>query len=217
MYEDLPEYPILYRYLDQQYVDQFFNDGSLIINTLKNYQKMEGDIRQDPEEGLGHFVTELNEKGLQADESGIILSIQNPDPNLKREKIPEVKVDAGNHFILSTSDEKNKELLERFEVDSLFAINDVVQFSNEIALEIHKQYELLLRRIRKVDYKDDKKMPKDLMDMFSWSVFQKSTRYKIEKEWRVMFFPKCAIHFPIIIKCPDAIQYCDRVDVTQLQ
>ena len=85
----------------------------------------------------GHFITELNEKGLQADESGIVLSIKNPDPNIKREKIPEVKVDSGNHFIISTSDKKSKALLERFKVNSMFAITDVVHFSNEINLEIN--------------------------------------------------------------------------------
>ena len=43
--------PILYRFIEEQYVDEFFKTGNLKLTTFENCKRLEDDIRRDSREG----------------------------------------------------------------------------------------------------------------------------------------------------------------------
>lgn len=48
--------PMVYRFLDEKYIDDFFNDGSLMLSTYERCKKLEDEKRRDEQEGENTIV-----------------------------------------------------------------------------------------------------------------------------------------------------------------
>src|SRR4051812_39108331 len=53
--------PYIYRYMDEKYIDLFFEKGTLRISSFKKFIQYPDEIRGDKSEGSGSYETKSNE------------------------------------------------------------------------------------------------------------------------------------------------------------
>ena len=105
-----PYVPHLYRFLEKQYVDEFFETGKLKLTTFSDCAKHENKNKNDSEEGVATITTILgNGKRIEA------------------------KIGIGeNAYMLCTTMQYNENLYKSLEYDACFSITDPMAFSNII-------------------------------------------------------------------------------------
>jgi len=102
--------PELYRYMDQKYIDEFFETGNLRLSTFHTFAQHADEQRRDTEEGHNTLV------GL-GDGHTIMARTQH----------------AHNCLILSTSTVADEGLMEAFETNGYFSIKNSTGFGTAIA------------------------------------------------------------------------------------
>jgi len=92
-----------------------------------------------------------------------------------------------------------------------FAINDIPNFTRAIQRttnELHPLHDVIVDGI---EYTDDEIALSDLLGPRTYT-FQKPTEHSWQDEWRFFFSPRTAVHGPVDLECPEAIQYCERLN-----
>ena len=103
-----PDY--LIRYLDKEYVDQFFNDGTIMLSSIKQFAKHGDFQRFDDKEGIFMFLGKLKDQTIEC--FGNI---------------------GTSAYILCGTPILSKELMNTFKTNSYFKINDVAKFTELVA------------------------------------------------------------------------------------
>jgi len=52
--------PVINRFIDESYIDEFFNNGSLMLTTFERCKSLEDEIRRDDKEGYSHIIGHKN-------------------------------------------------------------------------------------------------------------------------------------------------------------
>lgn len=102
--------PMGFRYLSTQYVNSFFATGSLLLTTFARCKAHEEASRRDDTEGKCHFHFESPEHSLSG-----------------------VHRFGTRSYMLCLSLIESQALAAKFETDSYFRINDVLQFASIVA------------------------------------------------------------------------------------
>lgn len=184
----------------REHVDSFFNDGKLKLGTLRYFQTMENDEARDPEEGLA------------------VLAARNASMTLFG------RIASGfNHYVFCAFDgNPTNDIIERFGYDDAFEIVDAVGFSDVVSKALnarqsqrskclYKRHKALVSRLRE-DYVFNgisAELSSDLADKVQY--FIKHARFKHQQEYRFMWEVEEDKTEPLILTCPDAVQYCKRV------
>lgn len=103
--------PPLYRYLEKQYVDLFFDKKILRVSSFEHFKKHKDEARLDTNEGVANLIGKCSDSNMRV----------------------EMKFGVSNSFVLCMSAIKSKSICDMFNVDSCFEIFDVVNFSIIIA------------------------------------------------------------------------------------
>jgi len=194
----------------------FFKTGNLKIQTLHGCRTIEDKIRQDSHDGIATLNGEPDKKGVIKDNDNITIRVEKEGMDPQKMRV-NLKVDAPDGYLFCMSSEKSKKLLERFDVNSLFAINDLPKFSNAINDYFEKARPMDGTKTGQVYYDNMTSTSPSIAETMYYPEFRKSSLFAIEKEWRVVFRAKSAINYqPTIITCPEAISYCSTVDIGQL-
>ena len=206
--------PALFRFLDKEYVDAFFKDGTLKLSSFAQFYKHKDEQRQDKNEGEAYFVEQTREKGGQTIE---ILSKH-----------------GNNAYILSSSMRYDKKLADLFKCDSYIKVKESTNFGIAIARHIPNlivafegpcNYQAM-----KMLVKETHELPKDLehfkndsgldIDKLKKSViaqypahlpfFLKDNRYANQVEYRFVWVVNGKVEEPLFVKVPEAIQFCEK-------
>lgn len=208
--------PYVYRYLEREYVDRFFNDGVLRLSSFAAFGKHPDEERNDPSEGWGV----LNHHNTEGHGQEVYAAVSQG-------------LDA---YVLCGSALPSEVLKENFGTDSGFRINDPTGFANFVSHHIpgfrlgsegpciYVQSRLVERNMGPIDF-ESMKIPgaSGAMDMNKLSVllsqiagddlyYMKPSKYAHQHEYRLLWLVTAQVTDFIEIKCPEAVQFCTRFE-----
>ena len=206
--------PNLYRFLDQEYVDAFFKDGSLRLSSFSQFHKHEDEQRLDEKEGKTMFVHRTPQGGGQTITAWATHGI--------------------NAYVLCAAMRYDKSLMEAFGCNSYFRINNSTNFGMAIARNIPglvnafegsclyqdmKIIEKDLGYINVNQFKDPENpanINKEMLNNFILSrmehypLFLKEKAFAHQVEYRFIWVVKNKEADYLDIKVPEAIQFCSK-------
>lgn len=204
----------VYRFLEKEHVDDFFNNGVLGLSSFSKFRKHKDEVRSDKSEGSGLYLA--NYKPENASEKGhSFVALMNTGKNA---------------YVLSTTLKNDISTFGDCEYNSGFKINDVYGFSVEVGRSIRN---LLGGMMGRCIYRDPAIIPIDLgkfnideltedqkklkqqeffqkceqdTDIF----FIKKEHHQIQMEYRIIWFADRTEEFELI-KCPKAREFCESI------
>lgn len=182
----------------KKYADKFFEEGKLQLGTLEYFRAVGNPEIGDKTEGSLIIVGQSEIQTAFA----------------------EIGSGFDNYVFCCYDGEPNKKVIENFRYDDYFIITDPEGFAESIA----KRLNVLNKIYSKCIYKKDKvligKTPKDfdfntisqrLNDLVGKAkYFIKTENYKEQNEYRFMWQMNIDVKEPLIINCPEALNYCKR-------
>ena len=213
--------PSVYRYMAREYVDAFFDTGSLRIGSFDQFSKHSDEARLDGQEGRG-MVFHQNNNGEGTSVSGYMIY-------------------GVSSYVFCGSSFFSEEIAELFGADSGFRINDTVAFADTIAHRIsgfrggcegpcvYVPTRTVLRDTGPVgidDFQDDGERDKvsfnKMMGFLSGMagddlLFLKDAKYSSQCEYRFIWHT----HDPKVsgfldLKVPEARQFCTRFEELEI-
>lgn len=204
--------PILYRYLDQQYIDEFFETGRLRLSTFATFAEHEDEQRHDPNEGTNILIGTAEDQTVFA-----------------------VTKHGHRELILSTSTRADEQLMEAFDTNGYFRIKDSTNFGAAVAMAIpgfakglegfcvYQDRRTIERQIERIDLDDLKEDPADenpSLNKLAAEVFKlggpnvffvKLSRYSNQNEYRLIWSLTRDVNEALFVDCPEARQFCEKV------
>lgn len=206
--------PFVYRYLEKQFVDQFFEDGSIRISSFSEFSKHRDEQRKDSSEGQG-FAVHMNQEGTG---QTIIAKI----------------AQGADTYVLCGSTRYHVDLAEAFKTDSGFRINDPTAFANVIAHHlpgfrdgcegscIYMASRTVTRDMGPISMDaltvdgDQKRLDIGKSSQVISGIlgddlyFTKLLKYSNQNEYRILWNVHSKSQTFIDIRCPEAIQFCTQ-------
>ena len=203
--------PIVFRYLCQKYIDDFFQSGRLRLSAFSEFAKHTDEQRLDTKEGWA-IVEIRGEKQALRSSAGMGLDT----------------------YILSASLRGDAELMNTFGTDGYFKIKDVKGFTVAVAARladfveglsgpcIYRDRREIIKTIGAeldiaVEKNEQGKMNltrvTSLIRRALWpeAYFMKLKHYAPQQEYRFVWHVGQEVHEPLIIECPEALQFCERI------
>lgn len=218
--------PIIYRYMERKYVDDFFEKGELRLSSFRRFKKHTDEQRKDLQEG------------------NVVSCIKGEDFTVYGRT-----EHATNALIMSASLLYEDRLFEAFDVDDCFAINNAPQFGLEICKKIphcvaglegscvyveKRVIESDSSHLNAQDFTIDhgnntepvtkpteltqEEMNRKFGEQFKSVlgddvIFLKEKNYSSQLEYRLVWFLELDMEAPesLDIVCPEAIQFCTRI------
>lgn len=213
--------PHLYRYLEKQFVDRFFETGMLRLSSFEKFSQHTDEQRLDRSEGKG-IVTHVNAEG---EGQTIIAAIGQGQ----------------NAYVLCASSMYTDGLAESFKTDSGFRVNDIFGFANAISRHVpgfvvglegpclYLQKKVLDRNMGRIDLDtlrvspDSKNLDLSRMAQTVFSMagddmfFLKDSRYANQNEYRLLWVTAGQISPYVDINCPEARVFCTRFEDLRIE
>lgn len=206
--------PTVVRYLEAKYVDEFLNDGKLMLSSIKRFWKHKDEHRGDDDEGKAHLRMNLGGMPFQ----GLVTM-------------------GSGAFVLSCSCVEDKALMQTFGYSAAFRINNTIGFAHAIARALPgftggAQGFCVYRDSRVVERTNvDVDLPQmppqngdEAIRMFHKMnsavagaaalepLFRKPIKYAAQNEYRFIWFSKLADEKEnIILEVPQALEFCERI------
>lgn len=206
--------PTLFRFLEKEYVDAFFKEGSLRLSSFSKFHTHEDEQRLDKTEGKTMFVHRTFLNGGQTLTARATHGV--------------------NAYVLSASMRYDKELMKTFNRDSYIRIKDTTGFGMAIARQIpglikafespclYQDMKIITADLGFIDinqFRDsqnpaqlNKELISDFIDskMQHYPLFLKSKAYAHQVEYRIVWITRDKTPDYLDIKAPDAIQFCEK-------
>jgi hypothetical protein len=208
--------PYVYRYLEKEYVDKFFEDGTLRLSSFSAFKKHKDEQRGDPLEGLG-LVIHRNGEG-------------------EGQTFWAVMKNGHDAYVLCGSILSAAVLGESFGANSGFRINDTTGFADAVSRHIagfafgteglchYADGRTVKRDFGRIDFSkfaasedqqswDQQKVFSAIREMAGDDVyFLKDVRFANQSEYRMLWFTSGVVPDYIEIRCPEARQFCTRFE-----
>lgn len=208
--------PYLYRYLEKQFVNAFFETGALRLSSFEAFSKHKDEQRLDGSEGRG-IVSHTNSEGSGQTMMAVIGQ-------------------GHRAYVLCAATIYSPDIAQDFATNSGFRINDILGFSNAIARHIpgfnagsegschYLPKRVLDRDMGLVDIEAMRVSPgsknldmgKMMQAVFGMAgddlLFLKHIRYAHQNEYRLLWNTSRDIDTHIDIQCPEARQFCTRFE-----
>lgn len=199
----------IYRILSsEKYLDDFFENGSLFISCFKNFKNYKDEMQGDSSEGDA-LVGGFNENG---------------DGNF-------IVYEGGvNAFVLCATNILTDEVKNDFNGIGAIKINNPTLFAMEIARKLpfvstgiegdciydDSKAHILKEEKNKIFQTINFKNPLEIQQKVSQittgiEVFTKYKKYEHQQEHRLLWFSERPIESGIIVNCPEAIEYCEKI------
>jgi len=201
----------IYRILsDVKWMDNFFDKGEIMISCLNNFRNYPDEMRGDVNEGEaiiggvsdnGNHNAVIYESGMKA-------------------------------FVMSATTELNDKVIKDFNGKCAIKINNPELFGLEIskklpfvtsAIEGYCNYaESRVHFFKKeqkensifqsIDFKNDPRSESIFKQLtMGMELFLKLDKYKHQKEYRLIWFSEEEVNESVLIKCPEATAFCDKI------
>ena len=210
--------PNIYRYMDNEFIDLFFNEGIFRISSFQTYKEYPDEIRGDKGEGSGSYMN-MPKEGPKS----VVITIVGDDS-----------------YMLSTSLHKSKALQKDFNTNGVIEIVDPLNFAVALSNSILGNTETC---IGFCNYQENKIVRKQLEnignpigsknhisiggpEMIDHTqkligngidlMFLKDLKYQTQSEFRFVWKMNTEFHPMekfIDINCKEAIQFCKRVQL----
>lgn len=182
----------------KQHVDAFFSEGTLRLGTYEDFRTQGNAEVRDHQEGFATVVgvgSSITAFGTyqRADDSHLFCTfLGNPDVNV----------------------------IEQFGYDDQFFIDDIVGFCNAIKESIgatsvsfgtcvYCEFKVLVGKLDPMF--DPTRIDHRTAELAGEAThYVKPVRYSHQNEFRMVWRMRSSVSRPIIIKCPEAIQFCSR-------
>lgn len=181
----------------KKYVDSFFEDGTLKLGNFSYYNQYDHDEIGDQAEGSFILVGQSHSRTVIAE------------------------IGSGfNHYIFCCyTGNPDSECMEKFGYDSGIIINNVKGFANAISKQIKAKSYLFAKCVYNRDKVLIGKNEKDFNEISArlknltnnGKYFIKPDKYSNQSEFRFTWKMDSDINTPKIIRCPEAIQFCERL------
>lgn len=205
--------PTVIRYMEQQYIDQFFETGNLRLGSFRQFAKHEDEMRRDEGEGMAGMQLNYAE-GQTLAVAGWFGS---------------------EAYVLSTSIIEDPELMKKFKTDGYFRIKDTAAFGAAISNHIPGYmigYEgsCLYRSERMITETFTNSLisepPSNEVAAEEWAnkieqrihedsqltpYFLKPLSYAEQNEYRFIWQTRQKSEDYIDVTCPEAIRFCEKV------
>lgn len=119
---------MIYRYMDEKYVDDFLNTGRIRIGTLFKYKDINCNIRKDSHEAKVF--------------TGRLIDGEEPSGKKIEDIIHYISREYKNQFVLSYSKEHSARLMDHFKTTSCLIINEPKNFHDALTMVINNKYNL---------------------------------------------------------------------------
>lgn len=202
----------VYRLLDNKlHLDSFFENGELLISCFEIFKNYPNEIQGDKDEGSGTLIAKTTNEKL------IGLGYKS----------------GSNAYVLSTTKKIDSKILEDFKAVGGIKIKNPTVFGAEISnrvpffiagLEgncVYQETRMIERTLTEEQtnrYSREQMQNLNDLDLLrqefsnSDEMFIKLNKYSYQEEFRLIWATTKNITKSLIIKCPEAIQYCERVD-----
>jgi hypothetical protein len=213
--------PLVYRYLQAKYVDDFFEDGSLRLSSAERFGQHPDEVRNDPDEGKANFFHRTEEGGGQT----IAAHIEQGQ----------------NAYILCGSAYFSPDLMDAFGADSYIRINDSTAFGQAVSRHIpgfsggaegHCRYQSARAFERDLGFVDgiNVTLPdgspgydqQRLLQVLNQGVgvvpiFLKGVHFAWQAEYRLVWFSSGLASPYLEIKVPEARELCTKGNDFQIE
>lgn len=206
--------PVVYRYMDRQYIDAFFEDGSLRLTSLAKCKQHTDEQRLDREEGSLRLITRCTETG-----AATFRELQMTD----------------NPYILCTTLWHNEILMLDFGCNSYMRIHDPAEFGIRVSKHIPGfssggEGPCMYQHLRLIDVslqqltkpgasaseKHDQSKVAALIQQYA--IFLKHKSFSHQAEYRLVWHSDISTREDYLdIKVPEAIELCSREGVFELE
>lgn len=201
----------IYRLLNKiEYLDNFFQEGELLLSCFNVFKKYKNEIQGDKREGSAMIVIDAPENkqiGMYYN-SGI------------------------NAYVLSTTKNPSKQNITDFKAVGAIKINNPTIFATEVSNRIpfyiggvEGDCKYVDKRIirKQLDSRDSDNFKIenfnniqnqfDLLNKYSQNdeTFLKEMKYSPQEEYRLVWYVQKNISKHSIIKCPEVIQLCEKI------
>lgn len=208
--------PHMFRYMPQEYIDDFFEDGTLRLSSFERFSRHEDEIRRDSSEGGNILWGRGEDKTMMA-----------------------VTHHGHNAYVLCGSTIGSDRLMDRFGENGYFRIKDTTSFAVEVlkSLESHESLRCQgivegfciykskrsIERPIDIDFEDMKlddgsgnidmgKMQEKVAEIGGQDVFfVKEKSYQEECEYRILWIMSDKVDGITDVQCPEARKYCEKV------
>lgn len=210
--------PSIYRYMDEEFIDLFFEKGILRISSFDKFRKYPDEIRGDKSEG-GGMINATNDN--------------------KKFNFNLVTTVGENGYMLSTSLIDSQNIKNEFKTSGVFKIKDPVNFAIAISNSIlgndqifvgfcnYQDNRIIEKEIKDLsinDFTDNNGnyiiggpgMTKRMNEMIGNGIdlmYLKDKKYQIQSEFRFIWTIKkefYEIHEYLDIECKEAIKFCEK-------
>lgn len=201
----------VYRLMDdKQWLDNFFAHGELALSCLSKFRSYPDEVRGDKDEGDAMIWFE-NDKG---------------DTHA-------FKYESGlNAYVFCTTLELNDQVAMDFNAVGAIKIHNPTYFGAEVMKSIpgceqgiegdciyddsrvYKGYSDKMKALLSTNnFLQNPALAQELMNAAcERELFLKLKKYEAQKEFRMLWFTDQKVDSNIIIKCPDAVRFCERID-----
>lgn len=208
--------PHMYRYMPQEYIDDFFEKGVIRLSSFDRFSQHEDEVRRDSSEGSNILYGEGEEHTMMA-----------------------VTAHGRNAYVLCGSTIGSDRLMERFEENGFFRIKDTTSFAAEVMSSMEESKEVRCKGVLEgfCIYKDKRVIERQMninfddmkLDDGSGNLdlgklqaksseiggndvfFLKEKEYQEECEYRMLWLMNQNVEGAIHIECPEARKYCEKV------
>jgi len=204
--------PFIYRYENQEWIDNFFETGEILISCFDQYSKYEDNQLGDMSEGLG--------SNMAIAQDGLIFT----------------KTKFGmDCYCFCTSTQLRKELFKTFDRNSVFRIKDSINFMMQVEIALKNVTEVLFgnciyleersikKKIESVNFDAMANGSKNISveDTLSLAfkiggfeqLFLKKLMHQEQNEYRLLWKTDSKVTDSILIQCPEAIKFCEKVEL----
>jgi len=206
----------LYRYENQEHIDKFFDTGELLISSFHQYSQYKDNQLGDGSEGSSFSTATSQSNDLSF---GAVSSVGHQS------------------YCFCTSTVMDKDLFKTFGRNSVFRIKDPINFILEVERSLTRVREVLQGNCIYLDKRIiSKQVPNFTMDTFkhdehsdSMSMdkmmgaiqaingpeqyFLKLLNHQKQSEYRILWNTDREVKEPLVITCPEAIKFCEKVEV----
>jgi hypothetical protein len=199
----------IYRILsDIQHIEDFFVNGNIYLSSFKNFKKYKDEMQGDITEG--HSLV----GGFNGKDSSQYVSYEG----------------GFNAYVLCATNSLNENVIKDFKGVGAIKIKDAVNFGKEIVRKLpfvttgiegdciygDSKVQILENEkniaFHNIDFKDPLSIKEELSQITSGvEMFMKHKKYEHQQEHRLLWFSEVQIENGIVIHCPEAIKYCDKI------
>lgn len=200
-----------YRILDNaKWMDNFFETGEIQLSSFLKFRGYKDEMQGDKNEG----------------EAAIICEDENHNTHI-------IGYESGiNAYVLSTTKSLDEKVVKDFNGKCAIRINDPTKFGLEVSkklpfvtsglegscdyvesrnkfLEKHLNTKNLIASIKELDKRNAHGVLSELT--MGMELFAKLKKYAHQKEYRFIWFSNRPVSDAIMVRCPEAIEYCEKV------